>query len=291
MKILFQFLCICTLTVVHGQELKQLPVENGILNYLSLGQGETIVFIHGTQEDYTTFIPAMKFLQDSSRVVSYSRRYNFPNQNEITNGFGVQSETDDLLAMINKLGEKVHLVGHSYGGQIALNFAVQHPKLLKSLTLSEPALITWLKDIPGCESYYGKVQKELLEETREAFKTKDTTLILKELFEFFTGRDMQDEVPEEFLNSLKINLREVEALVDSRDPFSAPNPETLRSLKMPVMILTTENTMPMLKCTNTKLAETLPESIHHHLDDAGHELWLTHPEQLASYLYDFIQQQ
>ncbi|MGB5370151.1 MAG: alpha/beta hydrolase [Flavobacteriaceae bacterium] len=274
--------------IVNGQTLKQLHVPNGSISYLLSGEGETIVFIHGGQEDYRVFLPQIELLSDKFQVVTYSRRYNFPNDNEIQPEYNVKTEAQDLKILIAMLGKPVHLVGHSYGGLIALEFAVGNPKMIKSLTLSEPALVSWLNDIEGCESWYNSVQETLIGETREAFSTQDTTLIMKKLFEFFAGADIQDQVPAEVLEMLKANLREMEALVNSPSGFKSSSPGEVKSLDMPVMILTSERTMPMLTCTNAKLIEVRPQATHHHLLDAGHEMWMTNPKELSEFLSDFI---
>ena len=271
-----------------GQSLNKLTIPNGSISYFSAGQGEIIVFVHGGQEDYRIFMPQIELLSNEFQVVTYSRRYNFPNNNKINGEYNVGTEADDLKILISTLDKPVHLVGHSYGGSIALEFAVRNPEMLKSLTLAEPALVNWLNDIPNCESWYETVQEKLIAETKDAFKAKDTTLIMKELFEFFAGADIQDQIPPEVLSMLKANLREMEALVNSPSGFDAPSPEDLKALDIPIMILTSEETMPMLTCTNSKLIEIKPQATHHHLLGAGHEMWMTNPKELSVYISNFI---
>ena len=280
-------LCFCFQLGI-GQPLKKLMVKNGLISYYSEGKGETIVFIHGGQEDFRVFMPQVELLHDRFQVVTYSRRYNFPNDNKINGDYSAKTETEDLRVLVTKLGKQVHLVGHSYGGLIALEFALSNPQMVKSLVLSEPALVKWLREMPDCITSYANVQKQLISETREAFATKDTTLVMKELFEFFAGADIQDKIPQEVLEGLKANLREMEALVNSPSGLDAPKLDDIKNLEMPIMILTSENTMPMLKCTNKKLLAIKPNAIHHHLINAGHEMWMTNQEELAAYISDFI---
>ena len=49
------------------------------------------------------------------------------------------------------LGRPAHIVGHSYGGAVALQFASRHPRHLKSLTLIEPASFHLLRDGDGID--------------------------------------------------------------------------------------------------------------------------------------------
>jgi non-heme chloroperoxidase len=58
---------------------------NGVaLYYLDRGQGEPIVFVHGGLADYREWDPLAKQLVNEYRTITYSRRYNFPNDNRLS---------------------------------------------------------------------------------------------------------------------------------------------------------------------------------------------------------------
>jgi pimeloyl-ACP methyl ester carboxylesterase len=59
--------------------------------------------------------------------------------------FRLAHETAGVLADILPLGAPVHLVGHSYGGAVALHIARQRPELVRSLTLIEPVAVHLLR--------------------------------------------------------------------------------------------------------------------------------------------------
>ncbi len=54
-------------------------------------------------------------------------------------GYRISDSVGDLSAILGALGvkEPVHLVGHSYGGAIALRFALAYPELVTSMLLIE----------------------------------------------------------------------------------------------------------------------------------------------------------
>lgn len=56
-----------------------------------------------------------------------------------TKRFSLDDEVDRVLDQIGESAEPIHVVGHSYGGAVALRFASRFPYRVKSLTLYEPA--------------------------------------------------------------------------------------------------------------------------------------------------------
>src|SRR5262245_12500855 len=53
--------------------------------------------------------------------------------------FSLADEAARTIALIDESEHRVHLVGHSYGGGVALHVALARPEKLASLTLYEPS--------------------------------------------------------------------------------------------------------------------------------------------------------
>jgi len=258
-------------------------IQEGTLFYEEAGEGETIIFVHGGQEDYSVFTPQIETLKKDFRVITYSRRFNFPNKNQYQKGrpFNPITEANDLEKLIKDLGiDNFHLVGHSYGGLIAIAYANNNLDKLKSLTVSEPPVLS----IEGCEESLKSANEGLIKKVGDAFITNDSTLIMKAIFEFFVGKDIQNELPPQVITSLKANLTEMEALVNSENPF----PDLNTQFNVPTLIFTSEYTMPILKCTNEMLIKNTPNAKHVKILGASHDMWMTHPEVMSLKLKEFI---
>jgi pimeloyl-ACP methyl ester carboxylesterase len=61
--------------------------------------------------------------------------------------FALADEAARIIALIDKSDEKVHLVGHSYGGGVALNVALSRPGRIASMALYEPTAFHLLRQM------------------------------------------------------------------------------------------------------------------------------------------------
>ena len=64
-----------------------------------------------------------------------------------THAFTLADEAARTIDLIDKSDRKVHLVGHSYGGGVALHVALARPARIASLALYEPSAFHLLKVI------------------------------------------------------------------------------------------------------------------------------------------------
>lgn len=120
-------------------------VNDTKLYYEVAGSGDPIVFIHGWSFDTRCWDDQFSAFARDYRVLRYDLR-----------GFGKSalpdtgqsySHTDDLIALLDFLGlERVHVLGHSFGGRIAIDFALNYPERTITLLLPDAAM-----DVTGLE--------------------------------------------------------------------------------------------------------------------------------------------
>jgi pimeloyl-ACP methyl ester carboxylesterase len=118
--------------VLAGQIAARLAVPGGEVAYEVVGRGPAVVLLHGGFMDRRSWDRVVPELSKSYRVV----RYDIRPFGESTAPKEPYFVPDDLLRLLNHLKiDRAHLVGHSFGGGVALDFALAHPTRVATLTL------------------------------------------------------------------------------------------------------------------------------------------------------------
>jgi pimeloyl-ACP methyl ester carboxylesterase len=115
---------------------------NGVtLGYEQTGAGDPVVFIHGALIA-NAFRPLLgeSSLTSAHRLLVYHRR-GYASSTHTAGPLTVAQHVADCRALLKHLGiARAHVVGHSYGGAVALQLALDSPELIASLALLEPAV-------------------------------------------------------------------------------------------------------------------------------------------------------
>ena len=133
-------------------DLHAISVNGANLSYVAAGAGSTtVIFVHGSLDDYRSWRNQVEPFARDYRVIAYSRRYHYPNVSDGDGGdYTAALHAADLAQLIRLSSDRpVHLVTSSYGGNVGLLTASQHPELVRSIILGEPPLLSWLPQIEG----------------------------------------------------------------------------------------------------------------------------------------------
>jgi pimeloyl-ACP methyl ester carboxylesterase len=170
---------------------------NGIrMHYVEAGAGETVVFLHGFPEFWYSWRHQLGALAPKYRVVAPDLRgYN---ETDATGPYDTDTLQQDVIALIHHLGEeRVHVVAHDWGGAIAWLLAINHPGVVRTLSvcnLPHPELmrrglrrprqllrswyifffqLPWLPERALAFGNYQRLAKALLNDCRPGTFTRD----------------------------------------------------------------------------------------------------------------------
>ncbi len=113
-------------------------VNGAKLYYEAAGEGDPVIMIHGWGGDLSDWEYLFRPLAEKYQVVRYDLRGFGQSDRPTTEPY---SHVEDLKALMESLGiDKAHLIGQSYGGEVALDFAIAHPESTLSLIGSSPGI-------------------------------------------------------------------------------------------------------------------------------------------------------
>lgn len=115
------------------------------LHVRDVGAGPPVVVLHGGPDlDYQYLLPELDRLAGGCRVVYYDQRGRGRSAHGVRPGdVTLESEIDDLEHVRRHFGlESMAILGHSWGGLLALEYASRHPERLTHLVLMNTAPAT-----------------------------------------------------------------------------------------------------------------------------------------------------
>lgn len=118
---------------------KNTPVDSTFINYVKVGKGPAIVFIHGWSNNWKGWANIIPYLKDHYTLIipdlpGFGDSGNLPN-------YSVHTTADKLAHFIRILGVKpVGLVGLSMGTFVAAYTSIRHPSIAQRVVLLSPIL-------------------------------------------------------------------------------------------------------------------------------------------------------
>jgi pimeloyl-ACP methyl ester carboxylesterase len=113
------------------------------------GEGPPLVLVHGTAADHARWMPVLPAFEERFAVCAVDRRGRGGSGD--AEGYAIEREFEDAAAVVDSLGEPVNLLGHSYGGLVALEAALLTGNVRK-LVLYDPGI-----EVAGEEIYAPEV--------------------------------------------------------------------------------------------------------------------------------------
>jgi pimeloyl-ACP methyl ester carboxylesterase len=264
---------------------------NGVeLHYISAGAGEPVILLHGGLGDYRSWEPQMAELARYYRVISYSRRYNFPNRNPQTaTDHSAKTEAADLKALIKVLRlKRVNLVGTSIGAATALTFAIDNPRMVRRLIIAEPPVLTLAKRLPEGDALYQDFMKRIQDPARAAFAAGDDEGAMRFFVDGFATPGRFDALPPDARLGVMQNAGFFKMLARSQDPYPDIPIASLRRLRMPVLIITGEKTIAIHQRIDAELSRLIPRARSAMIPAAGHGSPRENPRAFTEVVDNFL---
>lgn len=119
-----------------------MPVDGASLHYRDIGEGPPVIVLHGGPDfDHNYLLPELDGLAGSLRLIYYDQRGRGRSADGVAPGdVTIESEMEDLDGIRSHIGlERAAVLGHSWGGLLAMEYATRHPERVSHLILMNTA--------------------------------------------------------------------------------------------------------------------------------------------------------
>ncbi|MDO9526765.1 MAG: alpha/beta hydrolase [Gemmobacter sp.] len=193
---------------------------------------------------------------------------------------GLATDIAAELAASLAHGAPVDVIGHSFGGTIALRLALERPDLVKSLTLIEPVFFAAAR-IANTPEYAetAKAQPEFDIAMAEG-RHLDAARWFHSRWGMGTALDDMPEVQRNYMvDRISLIPAVNDVLLDDSAGLLVPG--RLESLQVPVLLIEGGQSPVIIDAVNRTLASRIPGTQRLLVPGAGHMVPITHPTRIA----------
>jgi pimeloyl-ACP methyl ester carboxylesterase/uncharacterized protein YjiS (DUF1127 family) len=255
----------------------------GCIEYDESGYGPTIVLVPGSCSTGAAWQPLVAQWEGGFRCVTTSllgyggtaeRRAAFDADIAPAD---IAHEAEIVEAVIRRAGGKVHLVGQSFGGLVALAVALRRKVALLSLTIIEAPAAALLRESGEHRHYHAF--RAMTCAYFAAFHAGDRAAI-GSMIDFYGGAGTFAIWPRR-VRDYAIETTAVNMLDWASAYGFAPPPESLARIAVPTLILTGAASHPAMRRASEILAQSIAKTSLVTVAGAAHFMIATHAEELA----------
>jgi pimeloyl-ACP methyl ester carboxylesterase len=246
------------------------------LKYFAAGVGEPIVLLHCTGGSGRQWAGMAEALRSDFRVIApdlcgYGGTAHWPGNGT----FNLAVEADLIAALLDMLGNPAHIVGHSYGGAVALQLALRHPRYLKTLTLIEPASFHLLRDGDNIDERALRQISEVGATVANAVNCGDYQGGMRRFVDYWGGEGAWNALPasQRLALAARINKVTLDFWATLNDPMRQAD---LASLEMPTLVVSGGQSPLPTRRICFHLARMIPNVTARTVASAGHMAPVTH---------------
>lgn len=203
----------------------------------------------------------------------------------------LDDEVEAILPMVDEAGDAgdgVHLIGHSFGGSVALQLARRRPQSVRSLTLYEPVRFGLL--LGSTDRAAREAGDHILatgQQIRKTVLAGDAVAGGAQFIDYWSGAGTWAQLPEHRRQAVALRMPKVADEFDAlfRDPVPLA---AYGRLNVPVHLLVGARTLDAPREVARLLASILPAVSVTTLPGLGHMGPVTNPDQVLSAMLPFL---
>jgi proline iminopeptidase len=276
----------------------------GRLYFRELGQGQPIIILHGGPDfNHSYLLPAMDHLSDAYRLIYYDQRGRGKSAGNVQpEDVSIVTETEDLERLREYFQlDTMTVLGHSWGGVLAMEYTLRHPARVSHLILMNTA--------PASHADYELFHQDRLQRaaadiekmkaisSSARYATGDLETDAEYYRIHFKAAIRQPEQLENLVRSLRANftaetIRKARAIEDRLMEETWYTSEydllpKLKGLHVPALVIHGDCDLIPAACAQ-HIAEAIPGARFVLLKDSGHFAFIENPEGVRRAMDKFL---
>jgi len=269
-----------------AERMKTLMVDGRAFSYQDAGSGPPVILAHCSGGSHRIWAPLTTALRDRYRVLApdllgYGRSEPWPPHARLH----PWSDLGALIALAGAADEPVHLVGHSYGGTVALEAARVLGPRVRSLTVIEPVAFHLLR-LTGRLREWQELTTVGHRMTAALREQRDTAAAYHYI-RYWVGRMRWWSLTPRARREVVRTVAKVGAEFELVSRLSRSVGD-YRSINVPTRLIAGARTTKPARAIVEELAYILPHAHVRVLPRAGHMSPQTHPREIAALVADHI---
>ena len=268
--------------------IKTVDVNGYHMAYQETGSGTPVVLIPGSLSDYRTWDTQVPDFSKGYRTFALSLRHYYPEKwNGIGDDFSVAQHAADVAAMIKKLNlGKVHLLGHSRGGSIALTVASRYPEVIRTLILEDGNMLPLMPDTPEKQKWIASA-KASSDKVRATLATGEREKAAQEWLDLVTRPGTWEKAPARVKQILSDNVGTATESGE-RGNISCGD---IQKFTFPILLLNGEKSPKLYGEMFTIMRQCKPDiPAPLIVPNAGHSMHRENPASYNKMVLDFLKQ-
>jgi pimeloyl-ACP methyl ester carboxylesterase len=257
-----------------------IDVRGTAVEFVEQGRGEPVLLLHSSGGSSGQWRALIDRLAGRYRVMApdfygYGATGSWPGHAAFT----LKDEAEIVVALLRRAGEPAHLVGHSYGGAVALHVARERTGWLRSVSLIEPVAFHLLRDGTGPDAQGVAEITAVAEGVGRALASGDYLAGFGRFIDYWSGTGAWDSIPVSKHAPLAARLPKV--ALDFHATFNEPaRLEHFRALALPALVVRGACSPLPTRRICERLAAVLPQVQARVVEGAGHMCPVTHRDHV-----------
>jgi pimeloyl-ACP methyl ester carboxylesterase len=242
------------------------------------GRGEPVVLLHSSLSSRRQWRKLQQQLNDRYRLLGLDLLgYGETPVPEQPDGFSFAREVELVERLLERVEGPAHLVGHSYGGAIALKTALRHPARVRSIYAHEPVLFALLKS-EGCLTEWNEIANITLTAAHHV-QDGQHDQAAEGFVDYWSGTGAWQKTPEDRRRGIAESMPKIplDFVAISNDSDSLLE---YAKLTMPVLLTAGDTGAQTGRRVAELLGGVLPHGSLRIVKGAGHMAPITEPERI-----------